>query len=297
MKKNEQIKKEIIDKVVEYIDKKQYLPWDKGLLNDFIPINPLTGTVYKGINKRLLTFLGGDTQEYATFNQIKEKGGKIKKGSKGLPITYYDWRKWNKTEKRPWVDGDNEKDLQKIPFLKKYTVFSFEDIEGLEKTRELNEKPYNPRYGEADEAITDFIEATKLQVTFRNGTGCYIPLRHAIEITPLKGYKTSEMYYKTFFHELTHSTGKALDRENESSFGSHKYSVEEIIAEFGAAMLCELYGIKIPFENTAEYLRGWSQNLLKNPNWLFDGVKEAEKAVEYFVKTVEEYRQNNKKVA
>ena len=55
-----------------------------------------------------------DAGEYATFKQIKEAGGKVKKGSKPYIVVFWKW-----LEK-----GDEESgEVQKIPFLRYYRVF------------------------------------------------------------------------------------------------------------------------------------------------------------------------------
>lgn len=286
--KNNEIKQELIQKVVSYIEEKNYLPWDKGLLNpEFLPKNAVTGTIYKGFNYMILNFIGTDsTSEYVTFKNIKDKKAKLEKGTKGTPIIFFNWQKWNKTEQRPWKEGDNEKDLKEIPFLKRYYVFPVDKTEGIKKTRELKENKANPRFEEAEKAIQKFIDETGLKVNYRHGTGCYIPATHEINITPINQYKTSEKYYKTFFHELIHSTGKELGRKINNSFGSEKYSEEEIVAEFGAMLLCSKFNIHPPIENSAEYLRSWGKHLLDNPDWLINGANRAEKAAEYFLEVI-----------
>jgi hypothetical protein len=68
-----------------------------------------------------------------------------------------------------------------------------------------------------------------------------------VTMPPLSLFSDPTAYYSTLFHELTHSTGHA-DRLNRSGitdpiqFGSHRYSAEELVAEFGAAMLCGAAG-------------------------------------------------------
>jgi hypothetical protein len=74
-------------------------------------------------------------------------------------------------------------------------------------------------------------------------------------------FRSSEEYYSTFFHELTHSTGhkSRVGREGFEfiqSFGSESYSREELVAEVGAATLCGVTGIENrTIENSAAYLR------------------------------------------
>ena len=61
-------------------------PWNK--LNTF-PGNYASGRTYHGINFLLLCVIGHEVPYYLTFKQVSELGGTVKKGSKGLPITYW----------------------------------------------------------------------------------------------------------------------------------------------------------------------------------------------------------------
>ena len=80
MKKD--MKTEIINMIVAKIESGERLPWSSGLLNrPFLPINSKTGRKYRGFNLMLLSYLGEGTLEFMTFNQVKEAGGKVKKGA------------------------------------------------------------------------------------------------------------------------------------------------------------------------------------------------------------------------
>jgi antirestriction protein ArdC len=74
-------------------------------------------------------------------------------------------------------------------------------------------------------------------------------------------------FYSTLFHEMVHSTGavKRLNRDGISKldkFGSEQYSAEELVAEFGSAMLCAVCGIQPSVvENQAAYIKTWLERL------------------------------------
>lgn len=76
-----------------------------------------------------------------------------------------------------------------------------------------------------------------------------------------------------------------MNREkNKDGFGSEIYSKEEIVAEFGAALLCRRFGIEKEDNNTAAYIKGWSEAIKNNPDWLINGANAAQKAVDYMLK-------------
>lgn len=288
------IKAELVQLVLDHMKKTNRAPWDKGLCFELSPINVTTNKEYRGINRILLNMLGLDTMEFATFKQVQDAKGRVKKGAKGLPIVYWDFTIWNSKEERKAKPGDDEKDLKRIPFLKKYTVFNICDCEGIESNRKnLPTGKDNKRIDDAQDAIDKFIAATGVKfVEKTTGTACYSPSEHAVYIAKLSSYKSSEHYYSTLFHELIHSTNHEIKRTLGGKFGSHAYSEEEIVAEFGAMLLCSYFGIEKQTENSAEYLTSWGRVLKANPNWLIKGANEAEKAVEYFLKKVAEYRES-----
>lgn len=278
MKKD--IKEELVRLITEKIATDKRLPWDKGLLNgEFFPINSKTGKRYRGINLLLLMFLDGGTQEYMTFNQAQEAGGHIKKGAKALPIVY--WNVWNKKEHRPAEPGDDEDDI--YGFLKKFSVFEVGgQVEGVKPRREFKTRE-NPHNTKVEDFINAFAKATQLQVNqvSRHGTAFYRLEEHAVYTAPVEEYKTTESWAATILNECVHSTAEAMGRELGDGFGSVKYSKEEVVAEFGAALLCREFGITEQEDNTAAYLQSWSQKLKENPDWLINGANAAQKAVDY----------------
>ena len=99
-------------------------------------------------------------------------------------------------------------------------------------------------------------------------------------------FHTPEEYYSVLFHEMVHSTGHksrlSRDAVQHVSFGSHEYSEEELVAEFGSAMLCGKAGIATKIiENSASYIKGWSKKL--TPEMLVLGSRAARKAFEYVI--------------
>ena len=89
------------------------------------------------------------------------------------------------------------------------------------------------------------------------------------------------------FHELIHSTGhpKRLNRfkENEkSAFAADSYSLEELVAEIGAAMLCQHAGIvEKTIRNSTAYIQSWLKHLQNNKMMIFTAAGRAQKAVDY----------------
>lgn len=291
MKKD--IKAELVQLILDKMSTSGQLPWDSGLLNSVhAPVNGKTMQEYRGINFFLLSFLAkGTSCEFLTFHQAQELGGKVKKGAKSYPVVY--WSSWNSKEKRPAEKGDNKDDI--YYFLKRWCVFEIGDqIEGIEPRRKKVERENKPLQA-AEDFIKKFVGATGLKVTHNSSisqsghTPKYFPKLHAVQIPPREEFASEQSYLASFFHELVHSTGKAMERKLAGmSKDIEAYSKEEVIAEFGAALLCRHFGITAETNNSAAYIQSWSKRLKDNPDWLISGANAAQKAVDYMLEIVAE---------
>lgn len=263
-------------------------PWRGG--TSVWPLNLKTKKRYSGVNVVLLGFCSDFESPYwATFRQIKELGGHVKRGSKGTQIVYWNWTvKKFETESE---DGKKETTERRIPFLKTYTVFNAEQCDGLEK--------YLPTVDPKDALDFDSIEECERivegykgcpAISFDGGgSAFYRPVSDSVHMPKRERFLSEEEFYSTLFHELTHSTGhkKRLDRSgiNECvSFGSENYSEEELVAEFGAAFLCGAGGIspKVVDNNTA-YIRSWLKKLRNDKKLAVYAAAQAGKAADYIL--------------
>lgn len=281
------IKKEIMDKITARIDETGTLPWDSGLTDGQIlrldPISNTTGKAYRGFNRLLLRFFGGGCQEYVTFNAAKKKGYSIKKGEHGLPVIF--WKMWNKTKGKdadPKTDGEKD---EVFPILRMSIVFEIGQTDGVEPRRKFETRE-TKSIDEIETVVRAFAAATGLKIETALGCGKYIPGQHKITVADRKFYKNEDAYYSTLFHEMVHSTMKAMGRMDEKKGmieQQNSYSKEEVVAEVGAMFLCEKFGLVRESDNSAEYVKGWSRKLRENPDWLINGANAAEKAVAYIL--------------
>jgi len=243
------------------------IPW-KRPWNSCPAVNWKTQKPYRGINAILL-----DPGEYATWNQIKEAGGHVKKGAKSHIVTF-----WKLIE----VEKDGE--IEEIPLLRYYLVFNIMDCEGIESKREEVLFDHNP-IEEAEKIIEGYPDAP--EITFAPGRAFYRPSDDIISIPEKSDFEQVEEYYSTIFHEMVHSTGhkKRLGRNGVtklSAFGSHEYSKEELVAEIGAAMLCGLAGIEQEtLDNSAAYVQGWLKKLEGDSKFIVSAASQAQKAADY----------------
>ncbi|GAA4506496.1 hypothetical protein GCM10023172_35750 [Hymenobacter ginsengisoli] len=247
-----------------------------------LPRNYVSGRAYTGINAFLLHLVGG-TPFFLTFRQAKELGGNIRKGAKGMPVIYY-----NVTTRTDKQTGEEEK----TPFIKYYTVFSVDDVEGVDIV--LPEQPKDRAHeplAAAEALVANW--ATCPRIEHGGGQAYYAPGPDFVNVPRPETFVSGEAYYSTLFHELTHATGHAsrLDRPDLAEAlrpsGRAGYAREELTAEMGAAFLCGHAGLdpSATLENTAAYLQFWLEQLRGDKKLVVQAASRAQRAAEFILGT------------
>lgn len=260
---------EVFDKIVAKLES-GVIPWRKPWKGS-APRNAKTNRPYNGINRILLSLTDYEDGRWATFKQLQELGGNVKKGEKGTQVVF--WQMFTREK-----DGKEET----IPYAKFYTVFNIAQTEGIEWTTE----------GKTPECAIDEAELiwtnydNRPSISFGGEIACYSPVNDAIKMPPKSAFNNTEEYYSTLFHEAIHSTGHQtrLNREgitNPIHFGTETYSLEELIAELGASFLCAESGINNTLDNSAAYIKGWLKALKDHPKALFTAASSAQKAFDW----------------
>lgn len=273
---NQDISQMVFEKIGDLLD--NVGKWDNGRVDCFYPMNASTHTAYHGSNiftLGMLTMMSDFKRpHFMTFNQAKSHDGQVIKGSKGFPVVFW--------KQRVIKDGDDEKI---IPMLRYFTVFNIDQISGLHESF-YQVKESDAQIEAAPQMIVErFFEETDgigLKPTF--GSPYYSPPKDEIGMPEITFFTTSERYYESFFHEMVHSTGHEtrLDR-NLQDRGKESYAKEELIAEYGAAMLMSKTGSAEGFENLAAYLKHWWHVIGENPKDLLSAAGKATKAVDYII--------------
>ena len=259
----------VTDKIIEKLEQ-GVVPWRRPWVVN-AAVNWKTQKAYRGINTLLL-----EPGEYASFKQISEAGGKVKKGEKGNLVVFWNWMEKTDEETGETVN---------IPFLRYYNVFEINrQCEGLESKREEKRFDHDP-IEEAEKIIGGYQDRPRIQ--YGAGKAFYVPAFDYIEVPPSTDYPKMEEYYNTIFHEMMHSTGhpKRLNRpgiESVAAFGSEVYSKEELVAEIGAAMLCAHAGIdNSTLDNSASYIDGWLRQLKSDPKLVVQAAGMAQKGADW----------------
>jgi len=207
------------------------------------------GEAYAGIN--VLTLWATATERahaapiWMTYKQAKQLGGHVRKGQKGAPVVYADKILRSESEEvgaTPQGDDDN---VRVIPFLKSYTVFNVEQIEGLPE-QYYNLATSQPNPDQRIETAETYYRSLGAVIQHTGKSACYIPSLDVIHIPRFEAFRDAESYYATLYHECVHWTRHAsrLNRDfGRKKFGDAGYAREELVAEIGAAFVCADLGI------------------------------------------------------
>lgn len=247
-------------------------------------VRPLraNGEPYKGINVLMLwesaARQGFASSRWFTFNQAKQLGANVRKSEKGSLVVYAD--RIDKTE----TTDTGEEAERSIYFMKGYTVFNAEQVEGL--PAKFLEAPAIPLDAEQRISRADsFVANTAATIQHGGDRAFYAPTPDLIQLPPFQAFETAQGYYATLAHELTHWTKHParLNRDlGGRRFGDDGYAREELIAEIGAAFLCCDLGINDePRADHASYLASWLRVLKADKRAIFQAAAQAQKAADY----------------
>lgn len=275
----------VTDRIIEELGK-GFIPWHKpwhGTLNG--AISYVTRKPYSFLNQLLL----GDPGEYLTFKQIQNLGGSIKKGAKSRFVVFYKMLESVKITTHPTTGEEMEKKEQ-VPVLRYYNVFHLKDVDGIEsKLGAPIPCPHEP-IETAECIVNDYVEREHLLFESKSSNeASYCPSLDYVVVPLLEQFESAEEYYSTTFHELVHSTGhkSRCDRHIAmvAKHGSDNYSKEELTAEIGSAMLCNISELDISkcFDNSVSYIGGWLSRLRDDNRLIVHAAARAEKAVKYIL--------------
>jgi antirestriction protein ArdC len=272
----------ITDRIIKQLEQGS-APWRKPW-SAKLPVNLISQKPYRGLNVLTLASQGYPSRFWLTFNQANKLGGKIRKGEHSSPVIY-----WNVGEEREYTTREGETRVSK-PFLLRYSnVFNLSQCEGIDlPASALQEARTNNPIEDCERIITGMPNRPTLE---RSDKAWYAPSRDVVGMPSIGLFVSSEEYYSTLFHELTHSTGhkSRVGREgfeSVQSFGSESYSKEELVAEMGAAMLCGVTGIENrTLENSAAYLKTWIARLKSDSRLIVTAASAAKKAADYILGT------------
>jgi antirestriction protein ArdC len=285
MKMNEKL----TERLVQAIEADPNMTWRS--MYDKAPslINGNTGKHYQGGNRILLTLqlwaLGYESGIFLTFKQAQAKGLKMIKGSKGCYVSFFSPIYKDKDGK---TVKTKEEAVSVIPCSRWYTVFSLDCFEESEEKSELINSLGGTRYdnlslSDIDEDIDKYLEQCGIELKHSEScTPCYSPASDRIMMPYLNQFRTSGEFYKTFFHEIAHSTGHESRLNRDFSRDKRSYGNEELIAELSACQLANAYGLNRSLDTSASYLATWIRTIKEEPQVLFSSASHADKVLAFY---------------
>lgn len=264
--------------IIALIEKGGLMPWQKPWSGADYARSMSSGKLYNGINRWMLTATAdafGWSPWFGTYKQIEALGGQVRKGEKSsLAILW-------KPMERVNADGDKERFL----LMRVFNVFSASQADGLPE--KFYAKPSEHEVtdtGDAEEVFTDYLEREGIELLF-GSAAYYVPATDQITLPCVESFISTDHYYAAAFHEAAHSTGaeSRLNRPGITELNRgdiHQYSREELVAEFGSALVLGSLGLDKPslVENQAAYLASWKRFLTDDPQALVWAAGRAEKA-------------------
>jgi antirestriction protein ArdC len=284
-----ELKKELYEQVtaglIEQMEKGVAIwqrPWV--ISKAYQPQNGVSGRMYNGFNRMYLGYLqetmGTRDPRWFTFNNVKDLGAKVIKGSKSTIVVYNAPAKFDKE--------NDEGEVETYTFWKViyYRVYHATQVEGLPEYDAEVETPEQEDEGTCSSAISvldSWCHDNLHSYEYGGNRACYIPTADTIQMPMPDMFKRESWYAQTLAHEIIHATGaeKRLNRLEKAGFGTDKYAKEELVAEFGSAMLCGSLGCEPDMEQSAAYLKGWANKCKEEPGLLISAANMAETATNF----------------
>jgi antirestriction protein ArdC len=237
------------------------------------------GQPYRGINVLMLwgeaMARGFACPIWMTYKQAQELGAQVRKGEHGSLVVFAD------RIRRTDTDANGNDVEREIPFLKGYTVFNCEQIDGLPGHFTAPAAPIlDPvqRIAGAEQFFANIGADIR-----HGGNQAYYAIHHDyVQMPPFETFRDAESYYATLAHETCHWTRhpSRLDREfGRKRWGDEGYAAEELVAELGSAFLSADLGITPePRDDHAAYIGNWLTVLKNDKRAIFTAAAHAERA-------------------
>jgi antirestriction protein ArdC len=247
------------------------------------------GEAYQGINVLLLwaqsMLRGYRNPVFMTFKQALALGACVRKGERGAMVVYAGSIA-PKDSDNGEAEGDSEQ--RGIPFLKRYTVFNVEQIDGLPEGKYPTPEPVVQNRDERDGDLDRAFAAYGVEIREQDGGAYYQDKADRITMPLFESFTSGNAFFATLAHEAIHSSGHKtrLDRDTLHRYGESIAirAREELIAEIGAAMLCAALGMEpTEREDHAAYVENWLNTLRGDKRAIFQAASAAQAASNFIL--------------
>lgn len=313
---NEIVIEKFAKMIIERIEQMKASDWKQGWVGRTIggtPVN-IEGKQYRGCNVFMLmldcAMQNWEFPVYCTMRQANRLGAHVNKGSKSMPVIFWDCSyitpDGHRISSADWrnLSGAEQIACKRFPFLKSYNVFNVAQT-NLEEKRPDVVYALKQDFGckmakddsgmyqcePLDKMIKEQSWLCRIQADEETDGAFYSPSRDLVVVpkkeqfkrgtTPDEIYKDGQEYYSALLHEMTHSTGRPerLNREKGAKFADEKYCKEELVAELTAARVGQVLGFdKRVLDNNAAYCKGWVNALREEPKSVLRLMTDVDKA-------------------
>lgn len=274
---------EFANKVIKMLEEGT-APWQKPWTpaQNLAPRNPLSGTVYKGVNRLHLAMADYEDPRWMTLKQANDAGYRIKAGSRSTAVVYYQFTKEQDRldeNGQPVLGEDGKPQKENIPLerpvMRMARVFNAEQVENFPPLPEQEKAfAWDPQE-KAEAVLTNSGAVIKHD---QHDRAFYRPRTDEIHLPPKASFDAGDKYYATALHELGHWTGHP-DRMNRE-FGPHgsaAYAKEELRAEISSWMVGQDIGVGHEPGQHAAYVKSWVQALKDDPLEIMRACRDAER--------------------
>ncbi|MCC8978889.1 ArdC family protein [Bradyrhizobium acaciae] len=263
-------------------------PWRKPWSADHMAgkvLFPLrhNGIPYRGVNVLALWMAslakGYRSPIWMTFKQALDLGGAVRKGERASLTVYA-----NSITRTETNEATGEENSAEIHYMKGYSVFNAEQIDGLPTHYYVTPEPVADPVPRIARAETYF---ASLGADIRHGgaDAYYAIGSDHIQMPPFEAFEDAESYYATLAHECTHWTRhpSRLDRDlGRKRFGDAGYAMEELVAELGSAFTCATLDLNPVLRGEhASYIDHWLKVLKEDKRAIFTAAAHAQAAADF----------------
>ena len=292
-----EFRKSVADMFVKGLSE-EGLNWKQGWATTGELRNAVSNRHYRGLNEfylKLISMVNGyKDPRWMTFNQIRDEGYHLEKGSKGAKVEY--WfpfdtikKKGVSFEEKERLIKEGERKNEDFSLVAKYyTVFNGDNISGLPEI-ELPKNEIEP-----NKVLEQISKGMKVEI-YNDGEdrAFYRPSTDDIHLPLPEVFSSDNEYNAVAFHELGHATGheSRLNRDQSGVFGTSAYAKEELVAEITSAFMAETTGISLEdmnMENHKAYVNGWITSIEDDPEYLMKAISQAHDAADYMQQFVSE---------
>jgi antirestriction protein ArdC len=284
MSSQSEIRQRITDRIIQAL-RNGCPPWRKGWSSggNTLPTNASSRRKYSGVNVALLQLAalerGYQSNLWCSFNQWQKLGARVMKRPADVPPGEYGVKiVFCKQVEKARQTETGEDEVDRFFMLREYTVFSLEQVEGIEKSRFVQPQP-RPATAFVDYAPAEqVIAATKADIRHGGDRALYHRSGDFIQMPHKAQFVSEHEYYATAYHELLHWSERRLG-------WTGSYALGELVAEIGACYLSVETGIpqSDQMDNHNSYVAHWLQELQNDNRAVFRAAAAASKGASFIL--------------